>query len=179
MEHFSEWSWADFVREISNSERREMEAHLANRCSDCAAERDIWKQVYAVALRESNYAPPEAAVRMVGFEFTAQSLQKGKQPALANLVLDTLTRPSLAGVRSSAAAARQMVYEADGFTVDLRFDRLPHSETISLIGQVLDTRPPRGPLGDAAVILWTDRGLPVGETQTNRFGEFNLDFDRI
>src|ERR1700757_4843775 len=100
MEHFSEQAWADFARGISNSEREEMEAHLASGCDDCVAERDTWKHVYTVALREANYAPPEAVVRMVKFEFIAQPLQKGKQPALANLVFDTFAKPALAGVRS-------------------------------------------------------------------------------
>ena len=75
MSHFSEQAWADFVRGISNAERGEMETHLASGCNDCAAERDTWKQLNAMALRESTYAPPESAVRMVKLEFSAQRLK--------------------------------------------------------------------------------------------------------
>ena len=57
-------------------------------------------------------------LRMARLEFAAQSFDKQKQPVLASLVFDTFAKPALAGVRSAAAAARQMVYEADGLAVD-------------------------------------------------------------
>lgn len=177
MEHFSEQAWADFVRGISNSECEEMKAHLAGGCNDCAKERDTWKQVHAVALRESNYAPPAAAVRMAKLEFSAQSLEKGDQAILASLTFDTFGKPALAGVRSAAASARQMVYEAEGLTIDLRFDGPGSSKQIVLIGQVLDKHVPRTPLGGTGVILWTDRGLPLAETEANAFGEFSLELE--
>jgi hypothetical protein len=181
MRHFSEQAWADFVRGINNSERGEMETHLASGCNDCAAERGTWKQLNAMALRESTYAAPESAVRMVKLEFSTQRLKldQGKPPVLANLVFDTFVKPALAGVRSSvAAAARQMVFEADGFAVDLRFDSAASSERIFLIGQVLDKRIPRAPLEDTVVILWTDKGLAIAETKANAFGEFSLELER-
>jgi hypothetical protein len=93
------------------------------------------------------------------------------------MTFDSLSQPLLAGVRSvAAAAARQMVYEADGLTVDLRFDSQAHSNKVHLIGQVLDKRMPRTSLEDACVMLWTDRGLPVVETRTNGLGEFTMEF---
>src|SRR5581483_6070077 len=122
MEHFSEQAWADFVRGISNSERGEMESHPVNGCHDCALTRNTWEQVHTIALREINYAAPEDAVRMVKLEFATQKFDKAKQPVLATLMFDTFAKPIMAGVRSAAAAARQMVYEADGLAVDLRFD---------------------------------------------------------
>lgn len=175
MEHFSEHSWADFVRGVSNTERGAMDSHLANGCNECAGARDLWKQLHAVALRESNYTPPGFAVRMAKLEFAAQSFEKGKQPVLASLVFDTFSRPTLAGVRSGAAGPRQMVYEAEGLAVDLRFDGLAFSNTVFLTGQVLDRQVPRVSLEDSAVILWTDKGLAVAETKANEFGEFSLE----
>jgi hypothetical protein len=181
MRHFSEQAWADFVRGISNAERGAMETHLASGCNDCAPERGVWKELNAMALRESTYAPPESAVRMVKLEFATQRLKldRGKPPLLANLVFDTFVKPALAGVRSSvAAAARQMVFEADCFAVDLRFDSAASSERIFLTGQVLDKRIARAPLEDAVVILWTDKGLAIAETKANAFGEFSLELEK-
>jgi hypothetical protein len=177
MEHFSEQAWADFVRGISNSERDEMQLHLANACNDCATSRDTWQQVHAVALRETNYAPPPEALRMAKLEYAARWFEKRKQPVLAKLLFDTFAQPALAGVRSAAAAARQMVYEADGLAVDLRFDHPPSAKKIFLTGQVLDKQVPRAAVDDAAVILWTDRGLALAETKANAFGEFNLELE--
>jgi hypothetical protein len=178
MAHFSEQAWVDFVRGIDNSERRAMEAHLASCCDQCAAERDLWEAIQAVTLRDWNYMPPEGAVRMVKLEFTAQSVEKEKQGVVANLVFDNFAKPALAGVRSSVAAARQMVFEAEEFAVDLRFDSTAPSERILLTGQVLDKRVPRSTLQDAVVILWTDRGLAIAEARANAFGEFSLEFQK-
>jgi hypothetical protein len=177
MEHFSEQAWADFVRGISNSEREEMNSHLANGCNDCALTRDTWKQVHTIALREINYAAPEDAVRMMKLEFAAQSFDRAKQPVLATLMFDTFAKSSLAGVRSAAAAARQMVYEADGLAVDLRFDGPAASKRVFLTGQVLDKRVPRASIEDSAIILWTQKGLAIGETKANAFGEFHLELE--
>ncbi|HJT70067.1 MAG TPA: hypothetical protein VJ731_07705 [Terriglobales bacterium] len=177
MEHFSEQAWADFVRGIGNSERKDIESHLASGCNHCAIVRDTWQQVHAIALRESNYAPPINAVRMAKLEFAAHSFEKSKQPVLAKLVFDTLARPALAGVRSAAAAARQMVFEADGLAVDLRFDGPGLSRTIFVTGQVLDRRVPRAAVENSPVILWTAKGMALAETRTNAFGEFNLELE--
>ncbi len=177
MEHFSEQAWADFVRGIGNSEHEEMQGHLAIGCNDCAASRDTWQQVHAIALRESNYAPPKNAVRMAKLEFAARSFDKSKQPVLANLVFDTLAQPAMAGIRSAAAAARQMVFEADGLAVDLRFDGTEQSRKIFVTGQVLDKKVPRAAVENSPVVLWTAKGLALAETKTNAFGEFNLELE--
>jgi hypothetical protein len=178
MAHFSEKAWVEFVRGIDNSEREVMGAHLASCCEHCAAERDSWEAIQAVTLRECNYLPPEGLVRMVKLEFTAQSTEKEKQGVVANLVFDNFAKPVLAGVRSSIAAARQMVFEAEGFAVDLRFDGPAPSKRIVLTGQVLAKRVPGSALRDAVVILWTHRGLAIAEARANAFGEFSLEFEK-
>jgi hypothetical protein len=177
MDHFSERAWADFIRGISNSERAEMETHLAKGCNECAITGDVWKQIHAIALREAHYLPPQTIVHRVKAEFLAQQISRSQEPMLAKLMFDTFARPALAGVRSAAAAARQMVYEADGLAVDLRFDNPSSSKRIFLTGQVLDKRVPRAPLEDSVVILWNDRGLALSETKANAFGEFHLELE--
>lgn len=177
MEHFSEQAWADFVRGISNSEREEIGSHLAGGCNECTLARDTWQQVHTIALREATYAPPESAIRMAKIEFAARAFDKDKQPVLANLIFDTFGKAAFAGVRSAAAAARQMVYEADGLAVDLRFDSPAPSRRIFLTGQVLDKRVPRAALEDSVVILWTQKGLAIAETKANSFGEFHMELE--
>jgi hypothetical protein len=179
MEHFSEQVWADFVRATRTESYESLELHLADRCQDCAATLNVWQQVREIAFRESTYSPPETAVRMAKLEFAAGCFHKERE-ITASLAFDTLLQPLLAGVRSvAAAAARQMVYEAEGLTVDLRFDSQSEPNKVHLIGQVLDKRVPRTSLGDACVILWTDRGLPVVETRTNGLGEFTMEFANL
>ena len=180
MEHFSEQVWADSVRGTGTSENLHLlELHLSDGCKECAATMQVWEQVREIGARESAYNPPQAAVRMAKLEFVASRLYEARE-VVASLAFDTLSQPLLAGVRSVAPApARQMVYEAEGLTVDLRFDSQAQPSKVHLIGQVLDKRVPRTNLGDACVILWTDRGLPVVETTTNGLGEFTLEFANL
>jgi hypothetical protein len=177
MEHFSEQIWADFVRGTDNpGAHAELESHLAEGCKDCAASWQFWQQVQEIAAHENKHSPPEAAVRMAKVQLVASCAHE-TQEITATLTFDTISQPLLAGVRSmAAAAARQMVYEADGLTVDLRFDSQAYPNKVHLIGQVLDKRVPRTSVGDAHVMLWTDQGLPIVETRTNGLGEFTLEF---
>lgn len=177
MEHFLEHSWADFVRGISCPEREDMVLHLANGCNECAGAYDSWNRVQTVALRESNYTPPEDAVRMARLAFETSPAKTDVLEMLATLVFDTFAQPALAGARSAGAAARQLVYEADGLAVDLRFDGPPPTKKVYLTGQVLDKRAPQESLHNAAVILWSERGLPIAETKANANGEFNLELE--
>jgi hypothetical protein len=177
MEHFSEQTWGDFVRGISNPETRKgVESHLASGCSDCAAAFDTWKRVYAIAANENTCTPPDNIVRAVKQEFVAKYPQQPSRWVLATLVFDTITQPLPAGVRGGAVTARQLIFEAEGLTVDLRLDAEPQSNTICAVGQVLDKGIPRSP-ANASIMLWTEKGEPVVETQANQFGEFQLEFE--
>ena len=178
MEHLSEQACADLVRGINPKNVAAVKLHLASGCRQCAATLDFWKRLQTAAVNETTYIPPENIKSLLKMEFASRHFQNSVSQITAKLAFDTFSQPALAGVRSVAAAARQMVYEADGVIVDLRFDAPSHSTNISLIGQVLDTRAPRGPLDDASVILWTERGLPIAETKTNGHGEFNLEFEK-
>src|SRR6266850_6343228 len=131
MEHFPEQAWADFVRGISKSETTvNMNSHLASGCTDCAAVLGVWKRVHAIASTESSYTPPEDRVRMMRVEFEARNRGRKPEPVTAKLIFDTLAQPLTAGIRSAAATARQLVYEAEGLTVDVRLDAKPQSKTV-------------------------------------------------
>jgi len=176
MSHFSEEVFADFVRGIDVTAHTELQSHLATKCLQCAQGLRLWTQLQAIGARENTYCPPADSVRMVKLEFEATRLQENE--TLGKIVFDSFSQPALAGVRSgSAAAARQMVFEADGVMVDLRFDRPPRSTCVSLIGQVLNEKAPRVSLANAAVMLWTEKGLVLAETTTNTLGEFHLEFE--
>ena len=176
MPHFSEEVFADVVRGIDVPAHKELQSHLASQCAQCGQRLFLWSQLQAIGAREKKYCPPADSVRMVKLEFEAMRVQENE--TVGKVVFDSFSQPALAGVRSgSAAAARQMVFEADGLMVDLRFDRPPRSTSVSLIGQVLNEKAPRGSLANAAVMLWTEKGLVLAQTTTNTFGEFHLEFE--
>lgn len=176
MEHFSERAWADFVRRFEGSEHHQMQFHLASACRDCTPIYNIWKRVSTVAFREALYTPPEHATRMAKLEFARKFPAESDSAVFAKLTFDTFARPALAGIRSGAAAARQMLYETEGVAVDLRFDHLPAPKLVYVTGQVLNKREPYGGIRNAHVTVWTTKGLPLAEARTNDLGEFRLEF---
>jgi hypothetical protein len=177
MDHFSENAWVDVARGFSTSkESQGIKAHLAAGCLDCKAVQGFWAHLQTIALAEASYTPPLNLVRQAKLEFAANQKIEPEKWTLASLLFDSFSQPLLAGVRSSAATARQLVYEAEGLVVDLRFDRLVPSGTVSAVGQILDKRVPRELLGGSTVVVWTDDGQLVATTEANGFGEFQLEF---
>lgn len=183
MEHFSERPWADFVRGISGPEiSKDIRAHLAADCSKCKTALDAWSRVRRLASAEDTYAPPENLVRLVKLGFDSKL---GQQPpawipakwTLANLVFDSFAQPLPAGVRSAALSAWQVVYEAEGLTVDLRFGHRAQSKTTHLVGQVFDKRAARVSQSNATVQLSTEPGVLLATTAVNAMGEFHIEFE--
>jgi len=189
MTHFPEQAWIDFVRGVplptAKTDRptrdnscKDIESHLANGCPECTSTLGLWKGVRSFAAAEPNYCPPENMVRMMKMEFTArQPRNEAVETTDAKAVFDSFSRPLAFGIRSAAAAPRQMVYETEGHTVDLRFDRQPFSNRVSLIGQVLGSEQLGTALGKFPVMVCTHRGILLAESTTNSLGEFQLQFE--
>jgi hypothetical protein len=183
MRHFSERPWADFVRGISGPEiTRDIRTHLAEGCTKCKTALDAWSRVRRLASEEAAYAPPENLVRLAKVAFGSQPARQplAWTPAnwtLANLVFDSFAQPLPAGVRSAALSAWQVVYEAEGLTVDLRFGHRGQSKTVHLVGQVFDKRAVRVWQSNATIQLSTERGELVATTAVNAMGEFHIEFE--
>ena len=183
MEHFSERPWADFVRGTSGAEiSKDIRAHLAADCSKCKTALDAWSRVQRLASEEGAYAPPENLVRLVKLGFASKAAHQPRTSTLetwtlANLVFDSFAQPLPAGVRSAALSAWQVVYEADGLTVDLRFGHRSQSKTIHLVGQVFDKRAVRLWQSNAIIQLSTEQGELIATTGVNAMGEFHIEFE--
>lgn len=177
MEHFSEQAWADFERGFSAPQKAQgIKAHLAAGCLHCKTAHGLWGRLQIMALAESAYVPPPNLVRLAKLEFALNQQDAPSKWTAACLLFDTFSRPLLAGVRSSSATARQVVYEADGLVVDLRFDHTQPSGKVSAVGQMLDKRVPRELLTGCPVVVWTEDGHLVASTEANGHGEFQLEF---
>ncbi|HEY1272570.1 MAG TPA: hypothetical protein VGF08_11320 [Terriglobales bacterium] len=177
MDHFSQEAWVDFVRGITSAENsHEIESHLAGGCEACLAARETWKKVYAIAAGESSLTAPDSAVRMVKQEFALRQPPAASPAVLARLVFDSLLQPLPVGVRSGGSDSRQLVYETDATTVDLRLDAQRQSNMISLVGQVVDKQSTKLMPRQVSVVLWTENGQPQAEAPANEFGEFQMEF---
>jgi hypothetical protein len=178
MRHFSEQPWADFVRGLSGPElSRDIRAHLAEGCRKCSTAHNRWRRVSEIASTESTYTPQENLVRLVKVGFAGKSAPQPKTWTLAGLIFDSLTQPQMAGVRSGTLNTRQVIYEAEGMTVDLRFGRRAHSREVHVVGQVLDKHKARAIQNNASVELSTEHDQLVATAAVGALGEFHLEFE--
>ncbi len=179
MLHFAEQPWADFVRGVSAPQvSRDIKAHLAEGCSKCQTAHDAWTRVRRLASEESAYAPPENLVRLVKLGFASSQAQQSPAWTLASLVFDSFAQPLPAGVRSGALNVWQVIYEAEGLTVDLRFGRRAQSKEVHVVGQVFDKQAVRALRDNASVELSTEKEQLVATTAVSALGEFHLEFEQ-
>lgn len=176
MAHFAEEVWADYVRGLAASDAaQKVSAHLADNCVDCRKTSAAWERVRTIALREAQYQAPQDLVRLAKLQFLVDAPQPGD--SWAGLVFDTAMQPATTGIRGGLIHARQVIYEAESLTVDLRFERKLSGNAISVAGQVLDRQEPLSWVSDAVVVLWTDKGRMISKSGVNEYGEFQLEFE--
>jgi hypothetical protein len=112
MSHFSEQTWADFVRGIEIDETKlTVDAHLLAACPECKSDHEIWERVARLASRERDYAVPESLLQTVKARFVGTPAGEPESWSPATLVFDSASAPPPVGIRSGIASIRQFVYE--------------------------------------------------------------------
>lgn len=184
MEHFSEQTWADFVRAVGAPQfSRDIKAHLLAGCRECETSHTTWGKVSRMATDEAAYEPPENLLRVVKLGLGDKTAAKAQKWTLANLVFDSFAQPLLHGVRSGTGNAGgtssvwQVVYEAEGLTVDLRVTHRAQSKAAHLVGQIFDKRTVRPLRDNVTVELSKDQNHAIAASVVNAFGEFHVEFE--
>jgi hypothetical protein len=176
MEHFCTQDWVDFVRESTNSERAlEMQQHLDEKCPECLKNMNTWRVVMQHTRQSSRTGPPDASLRAVRAGFSLRnvvSFPSGRLD-LATLQFDSERQPLTVGVRGCQATARQLLYKSGSFCIDMRMEPTPGSQSIVLVGQLLDSMNPGHGIGGVSVSLLS-KGDTLSRKQTNEAGEFDF-----
>lgn len=179
MEHFSAQRWVDFVRESGNRESSiEMQRHLDESCPECSKNANTWRLVMQHTKQFSRTNPPDASLRAVKAGFSLRNVvpfPSGKLE-LATLQLDSDREPLVAGMRSGQATARQLLYKSGSICIDMRLEPTPGSESIVLMGQLLDSMSPGLGIGGIPVSLLS-KGDTIFRKRTNEAGEFDFGFE--
>jgi hypothetical protein len=177
MKHFTAEDWIDYVRNVQTPDvSARMKEHLES-CEECRASFQLWANITKAAANDLNYAPPSDALRI------AQSQFVPSQPAgsflgelMANLVFDTAQQPLPAGVRSSSNVCRQLLYQHGQRFIDLRVEKAPTSDEVSLIGQIQEST--SGKQTTIPVVLCCGEQI-MQKTETNDMGEFHMVFSPV
>jgi hypothetical protein len=150
----------------SDDEQKRARAHTSS-CGRCAAEL-VWLEQVIDLMRtdETVDAPPEAIARAVGLFHSRKAPDRASIRQLLRAILRfDSTRASLApALRSRVPLERQLIFEAEGFNLDLRVR--PDGPMWLIFGQVF------GAAGRGLVQL----NGPTGTTQAdlNDLSEFRL-----
>ena len=89
-----------------------------------------------------------------------------------SVLFDSFLEPIAEGARSAASSARQMLYRADPFQVDVHIEPKPGGDNLIVTGQLLDLSSPEIVGRDVAVTLSNMRGHTI-HAVSNQFGEFS------
>jgi hypothetical protein len=177
MPHFSLEKWVDFARNvIREDERTKMQNHLQSGCSECLKELNLWRNLQQTAQRESAYEPSDGAIRTVNAAFANQRVGRPRSAKheVGMLLFDSFRSPAFAGVRSSGSVARQLLYGANSYRIDIRIEPQTDSEKVLLVGQILNSDDPNERLSRVQVALVKGRRV-LSQSVTTLFGEFQME----
>ena len=177
MRHYSLEKWVDFARNvIHEDEKTKMQSHLETGCSA------VLEGAESVAAFTSNcptrvpYEPSGGAVRTVNAAFANRRTARTRdaKSGVATLLFDSFRSPAFAGMRSSGSVARQLLYSANSYRIDIRIEPQTDSEKVLLVGQILNSSDPNERLSRVQVALVKGRRV-LSQSVTTLFGEFQME----
>jgi hypothetical protein len=184
-EHFTEQRWADFVRGLaSDRERREIELHLET-CDGCQLIANRLGLVVRMGASESVLEVPEDTVQRARLVFESSpgtGWTESFPTLVAELVSSTREDWQLAGVRSAegnleGSAGDRLLFRAGDYSVDLKVEPPSTADRGEIIGQISNDEDRTESL-EGVLVQMVVLGRTIGETETNRFGEFLMDYPR-
>ena len=180
MTHFSTEDWIDFVRQVADSgQMAVMQKHLNEGCLKCETTMETWRRVVNLAEQQQMFQPPAAAVKAAQAMFALRNVIPFPTSSLewATLVSDSARQPLAAGMRGGYAV-RQLLYKSGSICIDMRMQPKPGSDSVVLMGQLLDSANPDHGLGGVPVSLLGAEGM-LSRNKTNDVGEFDFGVDAI
>ena len=123
---------------------------------------------------QNRYGTFEASV--IGSSFSRCEVPR--LPEVATLVFDSAQAPAAAGIRGAFTSARQLLYRSGSVCIDMRMQPKPGTDSMVLVGQLLDSASPTHGMSDVSVRLVCE-GDTVACKKTNDFGEFDFGFETL
>jgi len=180
MNHFKVSQWVDFARGfVVGPEGLAMENHLAEGCGECGESATFSKSLTDICRAITENAAPESVVRNAKAIFPvhvrAEAHRALRMPV--QLIYDSFLVPAPAGLRASWQVGWQALYRSGDCSLDLRIEPELSSPRAALIGQVNNHTLPEHKMENIPVLVKSGR-MVVAETRSNRFGEFQLEYEQ-
>ena len=177
-DHSTLEEWAEFVRgQVQPDARARMERHLQQGCSDCARTLELWTGVLNAASKEAAFEPPDNVLRCAKALYGAFPPDKRSGLNLRVARLSHFGQQGLEGVRASPGpAGMHLLFREGTVLLDMCVRPKRASESVSLMGQVVDSARLNVPLEDREVSV-VRASSALAQTSTNEFGDFHLEFE--
>ena len=180
MKHFVMEQWVDYSRNLAGEdEHRQMQDHLAEGCHGCGQLAELSQRLVNCCANIAADQVPESTVRLARAIFPVRPPDRPKRGSRIpiELIFDSFLAPAPAGLRSTWQVGWQGLYRAGECSLDLRIEPELQSSRAAVIGQVSNHVCPSQEMGDLAVSLRAGDRI-VAETVSNRFGEFQLEYEQ-
>jgi hypothetical protein len=162
---------------LTGAEAARLSAHLATGCQTCADTRNWYENLKALVASDDSCEPPpwvlKRAIRMFEIERARPRLVERVGQKIAALIFDSLTRPAVAGVRSTETANRQLLYRAGDYSIDLQVAPSDQSRA-DLIGQILKEGETAFQSVAGLALSLSRKDETVCSIVTNEMGEFKI-----
>ena len=178
MKHYAIAQWADFARTLAPEEQRaDMREHLAEGCSDCREIVDFCERLTTVCRAITGTEVPDVLTTQAWAIFPTSTPQKRALRIPVELLFDSFLAPAAPGLRASWQIGWQALYRAGECSVDIRVEPDLDSSRAAVIGQIANHLTPDAEMADMPVCLKAGK-LIVAETRSNRFGEFQMEYEQ-
>jgi hypothetical protein len=180
MKHYAIDEWVDYSRNVAGPEESaRMRAHLADGCPECHHLADFTAKLTQSCGGLAAIEVPDSAMRLARAIFPMRATDRPRRGNRIpiELIFDSFMAPAPAGLRATWQVGWQGLYRAADCSVDLRIEPELKSTRAAVIGQISNHVQPGVEMGGLAVSLRTGKQV-VAETRSNRFGEFQMEFEQ-
>jgi hypothetical protein len=180
MKHFGMSQWVDFARGfVTGAEGQSMRAHLSEGCGECSDLANFSAGLTSVCSVMSRQAAPESVVRSAKAIFPTAAPARHRRTLRIpfDLLYDSFLVPAPAGLRATWQLGWQALYRAGDCSLDVRIEPELASARAAVIGQVSNHVVPDHQMENIPVLVKSGRTV-VAETRSNRFGEFQIEYEQ-
>jgi hypothetical protein len=175
---------ADYTRGLlADDEYSVIKTHVMAGCRNCLENLRWIEEVAHLAREDRSFDFPEETIKGMVAWFKTQPTHAppSVRKLVAKLIFDSLSPDQLAPVRNQPAAGysmipaakRQMLFQAERYDIDLRFEAIEDDSSEDLIGQILPQDEAEEIPAGATVQLWHDEKEQMS-TKTDSHGFFRF-----
>lgn len=162
--------------QIADAEADFVKKHLEG-CERCAAVGQWYEKVRVIAAGDEMIEPPSWIARRAIRLFENRRSQSGIKEKLgrlvASLIFDSQAQAAVVGVRSTETMNRQLLYEADNYSIDVQIS-LSEEPRAGLVGQILRKDDLQFESVSRIPLDLIREGETVRSTLTSETGEFSI-----